>query len=319
MTEEPLLSVCLITYNHVNYIEKAIDGVLAQKTNFKFKLIIADDYSLDGTRDILLRYKEKYPDIITLILQEKNVGPSKNWLDLITYPKSKYIAYFEGDDYWTDEFKLQNQVNFLESFHEYTFVCSNYDMFVEDLNLMMKSVLANESSSDLDIDIYKYLQKRNLIRTLTVVFRNDCFKNYLVEVDSSIVMNQYAGDVPLFLYLLIKGKGKYLNHVTAVYRLIKGSASRLIDPEKRFKFKRGIYEIISAYIKKFNLNKSVLKPTIIDGIVTDMEYYLYKGKYIHVFISLFKIILMGGRSKRAREIVKSIFDSKKKQEILTQI
>src|SRR5260221_9377408 len=103
----PLLSVCLITYNHSKFIRQAIEGVLMQSVNFSWELIIADDCSTDGTREILLEYKQKYPDFIKLILQKQNVGPAKNWLGLITSPKSKYIAYFEGDDFWIHPFKLQ--------------------------------------------------------------------------------------------------------------------------------------------------------------------------------------------------------------------
>ena len=110
----PLLSVCLITYNHSKYIQQAIESILMQQVNFDWELVVADDFSLDGTREILLEYKNKYPEFITLILQSKNVGPAKNWLDLIGAPKSKYIAYIEGDDYWLDSQKLQKQVDFLE-------------------------------------------------------------------------------------------------------------------------------------------------------------------------------------------------------------
>ena len=119
MTNVPLLSVCLITYNHENYIRQAIEGVLMQKVNFNWELIIAEDCSTDKTRDIILEYKKKHPDFIKLILQEKNVGPAKNWIELITKPNSKYIAYFEGDDYWTDPLKLQKQVGFLEANPDY--------------------------------------------------------------------------------------------------------------------------------------------------------------------------------------------------------
>ncbi len=72
---EPLLSVCLITYNHVNYVSQAIEGVLMQQVNFNWELVIADDFSRDGTREIILKYKEKYPEFIKLIFQDKNVGP----------------------------------------------------------------------------------------------------------------------------------------------------------------------------------------------------------------------------------------------------
>jgi len=113
---EPILSVCLITYNHVKYIEQAIEGVLMQQVDFSFELVIADDFSTDGTRELLLAYKKKYPELIKLILQKKNVGPAKNWMNLITFPQCKYIAYFEGDDYWTDPYKLQKQVDYLERY-----------------------------------------------------------------------------------------------------------------------------------------------------------------------------------------------------------
>jgi glycosyltransferase involved in cell wall biosynthesis len=115
-----LLSVCLITYNHAKYIREAIDGVLMQKVNFTWELIIADDFSTDGTREIVLEYKDKYPAFIKLILQEKNVGAAQNCMDLMAAPSSKYIAYLEGDDYWTDPLKLQKQVDFLDTHSECT-------------------------------------------------------------------------------------------------------------------------------------------------------------------------------------------------------
>jgi glycosyltransferase involved in cell wall biosynthesis len=111
---EPLLSVCLITYNHAKYIREAIDGVLMQKVNFTWELIIADDFSTDGTREIVLEYKDKYPELIKLILQGKNVGAAQNWMDLMAAQSAKYIAYFEGDDYWISPYKLQKQVDLLE-------------------------------------------------------------------------------------------------------------------------------------------------------------------------------------------------------------
>jgi glycosyltransferase involved in cell wall biosynthesis len=118
----PLLSVCLITYNHGNYIKQAIEGVLMQITNFTWEFIIADDCSIDGTREIVVEYQKKYPNLIKLILQNKNVGAAQNWLDLINASKSKYIAYLEGDDYWVDPLKSQKQVDvFLK--HPDTIIC----------------------------------------------------------------------------------------------------------------------------------------------------------------------------------------------------
>ena len=74
----PLVSVKMITYNHAPFIAQAIEGVLQQKTNFPFELIIGEDCSTDGTREIVFEYQKKYPDIIRVITSDKNVGAKKN-------------------------------------------------------------------------------------------------------------------------------------------------------------------------------------------------------------------------------------------------
>src|SRR5450631_4532338 len=122
MAEDPIISVCLITYNHEKYIGKAIESVLQQQTLFSYELIIAEDCSTDNTREIIQDYYRKYPSVIKLVLQEKNVGPENNFIDLLSAAKGKYIAYFEGDDYWIDNKKLQRQVEFLENHPEFVLV-----------------------------------------------------------------------------------------------------------------------------------------------------------------------------------------------------
>ena len=116
-----LLSIDVITYNHAKFIRKCLDSILMQKTNFSFEVLIHDDASTDGTADIIREYEAKYPDIIKPIYQtenqwQKNIGISKNF----QHPRihGKYVALCEGDDYWTDENKLQKQVDFLEKHPE---------------------------------------------------------------------------------------------------------------------------------------------------------------------------------------------------------
>ena len=113
----PLLSICCVTYNHKKYIRQCLDSFLMQKTNFKFEIIIHDDASTDGTADIIKEYYEKYPDIIKPIFQTENqFSQGKSISKTFIYPriKGKYVALCEGDDYWTDPYKLQKQV--VESF-----------------------------------------------------------------------------------------------------------------------------------------------------------------------------------------------------------
>ncbi|MFE3846680.1 glycosyltransferase [Flavobacterium sp. LB3P45] len=205
----PLLSVCLITYNHENYIRQAIESVLMQKVNFDWELIIAEDCSTDTTRAIVLEYKEKYPDFIKLILQEKNVGPAKNWKNLIETPKSKYIAYFEGDDYWTDPLKLQKQIDFLEfnpdyvlCFHQVNLLKPNGEIVDDFITKVPENYETIETLARLG----------NYIHTPSVVFRNIII-SFPTEFEQSPM-----GDYFLYMLLAQDGKLKYLKEKMAIYR-----------------------------------------------------------------------------------------------------
>ncbi len=117
---EPLLSVLFITYNHGKYLRRSLDSVFMQKTDFEFEVVVGEDCSTDDTRDILNEYKAIYKDRMTLLYREHNLGrPTYNVYETAMSCKGKYIATLEGDDYWTDENKLQKAVDFLEAHPKY--------------------------------------------------------------------------------------------------------------------------------------------------------------------------------------------------------
>lgn len=207
---QPLLSVCLITYNHVKYIEQAIEGVLMQQTNFPFELIIADDFSTDGTREIVVNYQKKYSALIRLILQPKNVGAAQNWSELITTPSAKYIAYFEGDDYWTNTNKLQKQVDFLEVNEDYA-ICFHESVALKDDGYQFLMVNLDENK----IFEFSDLTQRNFIPTASCVFRVFESAPFLEERFKKIS----AGDWLLHLINAQYGKIYYLKDCMSVYRL----------------------------------------------------------------------------------------------------
>jgi len=245
--KKPLLSVCLITYNHANYIEQAIEGVLMQSVNFPWELIIADDFSTDGTREILLKYKEKYPNFIKLILQEKNVGPGKNFSDLLNEPQSKYIAYFEGDDYWTDPLKLQKQVDFLEANPDYGMVHTKYKIFLE---LENKEVSISTPKDNYNSFFKSILLGNYAIGTLTVCFRKEIYLGYLEEIFPHS-KEWLLGDLPLWLYISQNSKINYIDEVTSVYRVLEESASNTLIIEKRKSFDKSINEIRFFFLDKY--------------------------------------------------------------------
>jgi glycosyltransferase involved in cell wall biosynthesis len=219
---EALLSVCIITYNHVNYIQRALEGVLMQKVNFQFKIIIADDFSTDGTRDILLDYEKKFPSLISLILQPKNVGPLKNWIDLIKTPKSKYIAYFEGDDYWTDCLKLQKQVNFLEKNIDFV-ICYHNALILSNINFSEDFYFCKKISEV--SEYYDLLTFGNYMQSSTVVFRN------FINTFPFEKLN-YINDFILWFWLSRFGKIFRINDNMSVYRLGTGIWSTLSNNNK---------------------------------------------------------------------------------------
>lgn len=118
MKEEIILSIVIVTYNHEKYIRKALDSVIMQTMDFSHEIYIGDDASTDQTPLIVKEYEEKY-DAVTAVCREKNVGATYNSYDLLRRTKGKYIAFLDGDDYWTDKHKLQIQVDLLETHPEY--------------------------------------------------------------------------------------------------------------------------------------------------------------------------------------------------------
>ena len=131
MSNDITVSIICKTFNHEKFIRQCLEGFVNQKTNFIFEAIVHDDASVDRTAAIIMEYEQKYPNIIKPIYEEENQYSKKRSINHIIYPKltGKYIAFCEGDDYWTDINKLQLQVDALEKhkdcvacFHKVTYV-----------------------------------------------------------------------------------------------------------------------------------------------------------------------------------------------------
>ena len=214
MSTKPLLSICCITYNHELYIAQAIKGFLMQKTTFDFKIIIGEDCSTDTTREICISYQKKYPDKIKLLLHTKNVGMSKNSLLTKQAAQTKYIALCEGDDYWTDPYKLQKQVDFLEQNQDYTLCAHRYVERNEQSgaeHLSHADVFTDKTP--IEVTISNYL-KPYIISTNTIVFRN-C-------IDYTRITSKGFKDIFQYALLLDKGNGICLPDIMSVYRLHSG-------------------------------------------------------------------------------------------------
>jgi glycosyltransferase involved in cell wall biosynthesis len=240
--EIPLVSVCLITYNHVNYISQAIEGVLMQDVDFSWELIIADDCSNDGTRLILEDYQKKFPNKIKLILQKKNVGAAENWLQLVTIPRSKYIVYFEGDDYWISSRKMQAQFNFLEENLEFSVCFTDYSI-LDDSNQVFSSSNLKEKLKGRTTFGLKDIIKENFIPSPTLMYR----KSFNIFPDG--FSNLYPGDWPLHILNAQYGKIKFLPIISVVYRKHDLGFTSSSDPIISFKQYLKSFVVIRSWFK----------------------------------------------------------------------
>lgn len=179
---EPQISIICNAYNHEKYIAQALDSFLMQKVNVPFEILVHDDASPDKTADIIRRYAEKNPDVMKPILQTENqASQGRPITPTIQLPRArgKYVAFCEGDDYWTDPDKLQLQYDFMEQHPEYSICCHAYSMVDKDGNLI-------EERYDLDTDgvvpIEKLIGNQLLVPHFATMFvRRDCLEGYGAE------------------------------------------------------------------------------------------------------------------------------------------
>ncbi|EAZ82444.1 glycosyltransferase [Algoriphagus machipongonensis] len=164
------ISVVLLTYNQEAYVNKSIDSILNQKFSGSLEIIVVDDCSDDHTFEIIQSKKPINSVLIRTYSNKVNLGLAKNYEKAIFKANGKYIAYLEGDDYWTDPFKLQKQFEFLEkhpecvlSFHDFVTIDKN-DKIISDKNLLNKSIKKNRSKKEMVMGC--------LIHQNTMVFRN---------------------------------------------------------------------------------------------------------------------------------------------------
>lgn len=276
MNDKPLVSICCITYNHEKYIRDAIEGFLMQKTNFLVEILIFDDASQDRTQEIIKEYASKNETIVTFLQTENQWSKGKNGLNDWLFPaaKGKYIALCEGDDYWTDPYKLQKQVDYLEKNPNVSFVATNYAIYDEITNQTKKVATSKR------IDFYTLLKRKNQIPTLTTCIRLEYIFDYIREINP-LEKNWPVGDYPLWLYLSQKGKIRVIPEYTANYNKRQNSACHYTDIKKQYQFYLNVIDIARFYSKKYGTSSSIEKRIKRNKVETLINYgYAIKNKKV---------------------------------------
>jgi glycosyltransferase involved in cell wall biosynthesis len=238
---QPLLSVRIATYQHADFIRQCIDSVLSQETDFPFEIVIGEDFSTDGTREIVFGYADRYPEKIRVITADMNVGIKANGQRLRKACRGKYIALLEGDDHWCDPGKLQKQVDFLEANPDYALCYHDFTMLDAVTGATGPSPLSEYDRRDADAWI---LQTCDIwIQTLTI-----CHRNVLHEMEPEH-MHVLNGDNFWISLLGGFGKGKWMGDVIkpGVYRQHPGGIWTALDEPSRIAAQMHSYFWIARY------------------------------------------------------------------------
>jgi glucosyltransferase len=250
-----LLSVCMPTYKHEKYIEKAIFGILEQNIDFCIELIIANDSSPDNTDTIVRKIINENSSnniIIKYFHHPVNIGMIENSQFILDQCIGKYIAICEGDDYWIDQNKLKEQVEFLEQNEEYGLIYTDVNIYVQKYNYFITSVFKNNLFSHFE-NLNEIILSQCFLAPCTWVYRKSLLSENLYEfTDVSFA---------ILIDIVSKSKIKFLPTTTTVYRKLEISASHFQDINSIFNRINGLYKIQLYYIKKLKLS-DVLKEKV---------------------------------------------------------
>ncbi|GAB2770295.1 glycosyltransferase family 2 protein [Salinimicrobium soli] len=254
--EFPLLSVCIPTFNQVEFITDCLNGVLKQETDFPFEILLGDDGSSDGTREVCISYAERYPEKIRLFLhyRENNIKiESKatsifNALYNIYSAKGRFIAYCDGDDIWADLSKVQKQVDYLSS-HSETVLCYH------------KVAIIDEGKKNLPTPPYMDRWKKNFSSEELQCAREQppistwCFRNVIKEFPIEF-FSVFNGDNFIVSLLGNYGNGKFLENIKpTLYRKHSGAMWSSENKIFQLRSKFNTYRTLSEYYERTYRNE----------------------------------------------------------------
>ena len=308
LCKHPVVSVHMCTYNHESYIRQAIEGVMMQKTDFEFELVIGEDCSQDKTREICFEYQKKYPDKIRVLWWHENLRNIKhpgggNSRRVMAHCRGDFIAFCEGDDYWIDPLKLQKQVDVMRKYPNVGLCfCGAYDYSAQD-GIFRDFYLTSNFPVEL-MDGQSYIRrnvfgsgasgelgKESFVRTASAIVRVDVMNKAMAEFEI-LRWKLLLGDVPLWLSVSALSDVYYLQDRVAVYRINPtGVCATKGETVMRDNYLTRIYFMV------------LLFGTLVQSEVSCLSKYYLK--------SVACALLKAGSEKSASKIVKFICHSSK--------
>jgi glycosyltransferase involved in cell wall biosynthesis len=294
------VSVVVLTYCHEKYIAQTLNGIFSQLAKFKVEVLICDDASMDNTNGEIENAIRGYqgPFTVKSIRHPLNLGSKENGIYALRNCQGKYIAFCEGDDYWTDPYKLQKQVDLMSKYPDLSLCAHNFDTIEDGNKLSERHCIKESNSSNAFEEITKtMLIQGNPLGTLSVLLRRD-----VIEDIPDWFKKSPFGDYALYFLAASKGRlfripkcmGVYRKHAGGVHSPLHNEPKGLIKIWERHIL---FYKLIRKNIKKsFTLNQdymlyeSVLKSYQNAIEVAKKEHYTYKYIILSFRLIFYKLI-----------------------------
>ena len=274
--DQIMVSVYCLAYNHEKYIRDCFEAFVNQKTNFKFEVIVHDDASTDGTADIIKEFEIKYPDIFIPIFQKENQyskGSSIFNEYILPIVRGKYIAVCEGDDYWTDEYKLQKQFDALEV-NEDCVACvhsTRVDNYADKSSFVLRAYEHDCIAATEDV-LKKFVP---IFHTTSIFFRRRIFQ----DIPELMNLPEMCWDYSRLVMLALYGKIYYIDNIMSVYRTLLPESWTVRTKEKRnrkvnLNFPKAMIKALKFADKYSNFRYHDL----IDKNILEFEYKVWRAE-----------------------------------------
>lgn len=217
------ISIVVVSYNHEKYIANTLESLVNQETNFNYEILVGDDCSKDNTLKVILEYQSKYPMLIRNVKRDNNLGATTNLYDLMQHARGRYIAFCEGDDYWCDKFRVQREIDFLDSNRQYSGVCgrtipvdeNNGELSVDFIDETKKFWIFKKTEFTQG-DYEQWLMPGHLSALTMRNYMLDDKHNYSVVLDA----HKLVADRTLAMICILNGVIKCETTITSCYRFI---------------------------------------------------------------------------------------------------
>ncbi|WP_438989056.1 glycosyltransferase [Polaribacter sp.] len=242
LVNNPLISICIPTFNQENYISETLESILAQETTVSYEIIIADDCSSDNTAKICKEYQQKFPDKIKFISNDQNQGLLTNLFDtLFSNVRGKYIAICAGDDVWINTRKIDIQFNVLNNDNNISAVHTGYNKFYEISNTLkpinswispLKKKQGKKGIKEIILENFSSFPVAS-----SMMFRKSTLDKHQTKYSNLIKDKHTPGEgLILYSFCALDGLFKFVPDIMVNYRIREESLSHFIDKDKELSF-----------------------------------------------------------------------------------